>query len=78
MATLPVRAGQVLDALLNRTTTAAQKNEVLAAFGTASEWMAELRGLTLDRIKLTQTQAQKQTVDATVSTDINTRYAETP
>lgn len=78
MATIGVRAGQMLDALLNRSATTAERNEVLAAFGTAAAWMAELRGLTLDQVKRTQAAGQKQTIEATVTTDINTRYAEAP
>lgn len=74
MATPNQRALAILDALLNTTSTVSQRNRVLAAFGSAENYIRIMFALTKNTVKQYENQAAKEATEAQVEVD----FTETP
>lgn len=69
MATPTQRAVSILDALLNNTSSVAQRQRLTAAFGTPENYLGALREFTLNQVKLRENQVAKEATQMAVDTD---------
>lgn len=69
MATPTQRAVSILDALLNNTSSVAQRQRLTAAFGTPENYLSALREFTLNQVKLRENQVAKEATQMAVDTD---------
>lgn len=74
MATVSQRAISILEAGLNRVSTATERQRVLDAFGDAASYIAAVRGMTIARVK----DRELASTMASAGTQITTDFAETP
>lgn len=78
MATVNQRAIAICDALVNGTSTADQRQRILAAFGSADSFIKETRRWVLSSLINTEASAPVTAARQLVEQDIATDFAETP
>lgn len=78
MATANQRAIAICDALVNGTSTADQRQRVLAAFGSAEQFIRDIRRYVLERVQGTEEAMPVAQARQSVADDINTDFAESP
>lgn len=69
MPTILQRATAICDALVNATATTQQKQRAQAAFGTAENFLREVRHFVISRIEQAEEEAGKQATRAQIRTD---------
>lgn len=78
MATYNQRAIAICDALVNGTSTADQRQRVLAAYGTAENFVREVRRSILGRLSMFEGEVPMQQARNAVEQDIATDFIEAP
>lgn len=78
MATLNQRAIAICDALVNGTATTEQRQRVLAAFGSAEQFIRETRQYVLNRLEVHESQAPVSAARQQVVDGIKTDFTEAP
>lgn len=78
MATPNQRAIAVCDALVNGTSTAEQRQRLLAAFGTAPDFMQAIREFVLFRIATTESAGAIADAQNSATASVSTIFQEAP
>jgi hypothetical protein len=78
MATPNQRAISICDALVNGVSTAGQRQRVLAAFGTAPDFLVEIRRFVLNRVISTEAAAPVAQAESQVSIAVAAEFQEAP
>lgn len=78
MATVNQRAAAIADALVNGTSSAGQRQRLLAAFGNADGFIQELRHFILTRISNTEAAGPVATARSSVENDVSAAFPESP
>lgn len=78
MATPNQRAVAIIDALVNGTSTAPQRQRMLAAYGSAETFIQEVREAALTRIRNTEAAAPVAAARQQVEVDVNAAFPEAP
>lgn len=71
MPTVAQRATAICDAILNTTATAQQKQRAQAAFGSAENFLREVRRFVISKIEQAEEEAGKQATRAQVRNDFS-------